>query len=72
MAQTLAIVLLSVGLLAVGCALQSPNTNKRAGDMLLTQLEADWKYWMTQYPELATLCGYPGPNMRWTDYSQTN
>src|SRR6185295_12190245 len=27
------------------------------------------KYWMTQYPELATAYGYPGQNMRWTDYS---
>src|SRR5207244_934129 len=30
----------------------------------------NWKYWMTQYPELATAYGYPGQNMRWTDYSQ--
>ena len=36
---------------------------------LETQLEEDWKYWMTQYPELATAYGYPGQNMRWTDYS---
>ena len=37
---------------------------------LRAQLEEDWKYWMTQYPESATLVGYPGQNARWTDYSQ--
>jgi uncharacterized protein (DUF885 family) len=26
---------------------------------------------MTQYPEFATIAGYPGQNARWTDYSQT-
>jgi uncharacterized protein (DUF885 family) len=33
------------------------------------QLEQDWHYWMTQYPEVATAIGYPGQNDRWTDYS---
>lgn len=33
------------------------------------QFEDDWKYWMTQYPETATLLGYPGQNALWTDYS---
>ncbi len=33
------------------------------------QFDDDWKYWMTQYPEAATLLGYPGQNARWTDYS---
>src|SRR5262249_2918900 len=31
--------------------------------------DQDWKYWMTEYPELATAYGYPGQNMRWTNYS---
>ena len=39
--------------------------------MLRAQLDDDWKYWMSQYPELATSIGYPGQNRRWTDYSQT-
>ena len=34
------------------------------------QLDEEWKYWMEQYPEAATLLGYPGQNARWTDYSQ--
>jgi len=58
------------GLVLVGtvaaCALQTT----RHEDMLRNQLDEDWKYWMTQYPELATSIGYPGQNMRWTDYSQ--
>src|SRR5436189_4800620 len=62
------ILLLSV--LAVGCAAQSSHSNNRSSDALRSQLEEDWKYWMTQYPELATAYGYPGQNMRWTDYSQ--
>src|SRR5215467_2008966 len=37
--------------------------------VLHTQFADDWKYWMTQYPEIATAFGYPGQNMRWTDYS---
>ncbi len=32
-------------------------------------LDRDWKYWMTEYPEFATIFGYPGQNGRWTDYS---
>jgi uncharacterized protein (DUF885 family) len=40
-------------------------------DAFRAQLEEDWKYWMTQYPEFATIAGYPGQNARWTDYSQT-
>jgi uncharacterized protein (DUF885 family) len=70
MSHDFAIVLLSAGLLAVGCAAQSPSSNNSARDMLRAQLEEDWKYWMSQYPELATAYGYPGQNMRWTDYSR--
>lgn len=33
------------------------------------QFDQDWQFWMTQYPETATLLGYPGQNARWTDYS---
>ena len=40
--------------------------------MLRAQLDDDWKYWMTQYPELATSIGYPGQNGRWTDYTQAS
>jgi uncharacterized protein (DUF885 family) len=32
-------------------------------------LDRDWKYWMTEYPHLATIFDYPGQNNRWTDLS---
>jgi uncharacterized protein (DUF885 family) len=32
-------------------------------------LDADWKRWMEQYPDIATQVGYPGQNNRWTDDS---
>jgi uncharacterized protein (DUF885 family) len=70
MNHALAIVLLSAGFLAIACAAHSTNSNKQAGAALRDQLDEDWKYWMSQYPESATALGYPGQNMRWTDYSQ--
>jgi uncharacterized protein (DUF885 family) len=32
-------------------------------------LDADWKRWMEEYPDVATQVGYPGQNTRWTDDS---
>jgi uncharacterized protein (DUF885 family) len=52
---------------SIACAVAAPG---RRADLLRTQLDDDWKYWMTQYPEVATQFGYPGQNARWTDYSQ--
>jgi uncharacterized protein (DUF885 family) len=66
-----AIALLALGSLVISCAAQPPGSKNHASDALRTQLDEDWKYWMTQYPELATAYGYPGQNMRWTDYSQS-
>jgi uncharacterized protein (DUF885 family) len=51
---------------SIACAVRAP---ERRTDVLRTQLDDDWKYWMTQYPEIATSFGYPGQNARWTDYS---
>ncbi|PYR24423.1 MAG: hypothetical protein DMF92_22730, partial [Acidobacteria bacterium] len=59
--------ILSLASLGVACAMQ---TSHRASDILRSQLADDWKYWMTQYPEMATAFGFPGQNARWTDYSQ--
>ena len=47
---------------------QSPADGDRT---LRALLDEDWQYWMREYPELATLVGYPGQNARWTDYSET-
>src|SRR3954468_17069086 len=52
---------------SVACAVQAPD---RQADRLRSQFDDDWKYWMTQYPEIATALGYPGQDARWTDYSQ--
>jgi uncharacterized protein (DUF885 family) len=54
-----------VPFILLGCARQA---TPRAADLLRAQLDDDWKYWMTQYPETATAVGYPGQNARWTDY----
>ena len=48
-------------------ALQSVGMNQNP---FRAQLDEDWKYWMAEYPELATAYGYPGQNSRWTDYSK--
>ncbi|MGC1483147.1 MAG: DUF885 domain-containing protein [Candidatus Acidiferrum sp.] len=32
-------------------------------------LDADWKLWMEEYPEMATSVGYSGQDARWTDDS---
>ena len=32
-------------------------------------LDADWKRWMEEYPDVATQVGYPGQDARWTDDS---
>jgi len=55
--------------LAVTCIACGLQTAQRPADLLRAQLDEDWKYWMTQYPETATAVGYPGQNARWTDYS---
>lgn len=40
-----------------------------AAQKLRSFLAADWKYWMIEYPEMATSVGFPGQNDRWTDHS---
>jgi uncharacterized protein (DUF885 family) len=62
-----ALILLLV-VLGAACARQQQPRN--AADTMRAQFDDDWKYWMEQYPEAATLIGYPGQNARWTDYSQ--
>ena len=47
----------------------SRETGPNARDVFRAQLDDDWTYWMTQYPDAATQLGYPGQNARWPDYS---
>src|SRR5688572_33038485 len=68
MRQTLALAALLV--LASACSRDTaPAPGRSVEETFRAQLNADWKYWMEQYPEWATLIGYPGQNNRWTDYS---
>jgi len=61
--------------LAPGLALAQKSDLRRVdeGQMLRRRfreyLDADWKRWMTEYPEVATSVGFPGQNRRWTDDS---
>jgi uncharacterized protein (DUF885 family) len=55
---------------------KSPERANGAGDTSGEQarkfrayLDADWKRWMEEYPDVATQVGYPGQNNRWTDDS---
>src|SRR5258708_4047355 len=59
--------LLLLAAIAAACVRDNAHTPLGA---FHAQLEDDWKYWMTQYPETATVVGYPGQNARWTNYSQ--
>jgi uncharacterized protein (DUF885 family) len=58
--------LLLVVSFAAACARDKGPTPAEA---FRAQLDDDWKFWMAQYPEIATAFGYPGQNARWTDYS---
>jgi uncharacterized protein (DUF885 family) len=48
---------------------QSDASHSGAGQKLRAFLNADWRRWMQEYPEIATHLGYPGQNDRWTDDS---
>jgi hypothetical protein len=64
------------GLLALLCPVLALSQSSAGG---LTQsqethkfrafLDEDWKRWMQDYPEFATVVGFPGQNRRWTDDS---
>jgi uncharacterized protein (DUF885 family) len=60
--------LLVVFPLAFACARDDSAATRAA---FRAQLDEEWKYWMEQYPEVATLLGYPGQNARWTDNSRS-
>src|SRR5215813_3619030 len=55
-----------LGLVAQASASSSQAEAKRS---FRAYLDADWKLWMEEYPELATGVGYPGQNRKWEDNS---
>jgi uncharacterized protein (DUF885 family) len=68
MLRLAALALLPIFSLGAACTRQQQPKNP--ADTMRAQFNDDWKYWMEQYPEAATLIGYPGQNARWTNYSQ--
>jgi uncharacterized protein (DUF885 family) len=64
--QLLILLILFAGAVLASCVARAP-ADSTAG--FRQQLDDDWQYWMTQYPEVATQVGFPGQNARWTDYS---
>jgi uncharacterized protein (DUF885 family) len=48
---------------------QTPRAQTEEARKFRSYLDADWKRWMEEYPDIATQVGYPGQNNRWTDDS---
>jgi uncharacterized protein (DUF885 family) len=48
---------------------QTPQAQPEEARKFRAYLDADWKRWMEEYPDIATQVGYPGQNNRWTDDS---
>ena len=63
-------VLLLLPMMALGQATAVPTAAQaEAGRKFRDYLDADWKRWMEEYPDIATLVGYPGQDRRWIDDS---
>ena len=58
-----------VCLVLLGVLMVSPTQTKPAAALFHKQLDADWNYWVSQYPEFATQLGRTEYDARWTDYS---
>jgi len=73
LALAIAIATLAFPLLSFAHAKDSqlPNANAQSGaaEKVRGFLDADWRRWMTEYPEVATHVGFPGQDDRWTDDS---
>ena len=65
--------LVSLILMTANSSSSQANAAGAAGNPTIEKLRAfladDWKYWMIEYPEMATSVGFPGQNDRWTDHS---
>jgi uncharacterized protein (DUF885 family) len=61
---------LLVPMLAIAqSASNETSSHAKAAREFRAYLERDWKLWMEQYPETATVLGFPGQNRRWSDDS---
>jgi len=65
--------LVSLILMTANSSSSQANAAGAPGNPTIEKLRAfladDWKYWMIEYPEMATSVGFPGQNDRWTDHS---
>jgi uncharacterized protein (DUF885 family) len=63
--------LLILPMMIAGHTNAAPSANSQMDETrkFWAYLEADWKRWMEEYPDVATQVGYPGQNNRWTDDS---
>jgi len=60
-----------------GCALLfsqlvAADNHENVGQSLHSLMDADWQYFMNEYPEVATLTGYVGQSDHWTDLSPSS
>src|ERR1700759_3769203 len=62
------VLIAAISLIAPVIAMAFPATDDEARKFR-AYLEADWKRWMEEYPEVATGVGFPGQDARWTDDS---
>jgi uncharacterized protein (DUF885 family) len=60
---------LSVFLVVLAFASAAGTAQMPAAERFRALLDADWNYWMAQYPETATVLGHEGHDRAWTDYS---
>src|SRR5579871_4244708 len=73
--RMLALSLISLGSLFLPLFAVTANSNSAADAQsdetrkFRAYLDADWRRWMEEYPEVATGVGYPGQDARWTDDS---
>ena len=63
----LGICLLVPGFLAFSETHQNADAQSEEARRFRTFLTDDWKRWMQEYPEFATVVGFPGQNRYWTD-----
>ena len=64
-----ALLIFPMVILAHTTAAASPDAQSDETRKFRAYLDADWKRWMEEYPDIATQVGYPGQNTRWTDDS---
>jgi len=68
-AMSLGGALLVIPMMILGNPNANPAEQSEETRKFRAYLDADWKRWMEEYPDVATQVGYPGQDARWTDDS---